>query len=143
MYTRPGLCLQAYPEDPRSISALLQLRDVLLIGVQGIQKAVVGVDGLPGQRSEDLALFPRNLLQATQGPAVELGLVVEGFDPVLEKPPGEPHAALLRLESLVHGCLVPFSGEPIESLRGFPVAPRVSLVHCKPPIPPICAGSKD
>src|SRR5688572_7055833 len=143
MYTRTGPCLQAYPEDPRSIFALLQLRDVLLIGVQGIQKAVVGADGIPGQRPENLALFPRELLQAAQGPAVELGLVIEGFDPVLEKPPGEPHAALLRLERLVHGCLVPLAGEPFWSLRGFPVAPRVSLVHCRPPIPPICAGSKD
>src|SRR5215217_5455262 len=124
MYTRTDLCLQAYPEDPRSIFAPFQVRDVFLVGGQGIQKAVVGADGLPGQLLEDLALFPHQLLQATEGPAVELSLVIEGFDPVLEKPPGEPHAALLRLESLINGRLVPFAGEPVQSLRGFPVSPR-------------------
>src|SRR5215211_5540393 len=102
-----------------------------------MQKAVVGVDGLPGQLSEEFALFPNHLLQTTEGPAVELSLVIDGFNPVLEKPPGEPHAALLGLESLVNGRLVPFAGEPVQSLRGIPVSLRVSLVHDRPPFPPL------
>ena len=73
---------------------------------------------------------------ATQGPAVELSLVIEGFDPVLEN----------LLESLIPlfcaskawstAALYP-RGYLSRSLRGILVAPRVSLVHCRPPIRPM------
>src|SRR5215211_3685927 len=136
MYTTTDLPFKPTRKLSHSIIAPFELRDVFLIGVQGVQKAVVGVDRLPGQLPENLALFPYKLLQTTEGPAVELGVIIERFDPVLEEPSGEPHAALLRLESLVHGGLVPLAGEPVQSLRGIPVSPRVSLVHYRPPSHP-------
>src|SRR5215212_2235958 len=137
MYTTTDLPFKPTRKLSHSIIAPFELRDIFLIGVQGVQKAIVGVDRLPGQLSKNLALFPYQLLQTTEGPAVELGVVIERFDPVLEKPPGEPHAALLRFESLVHGRFVPLAGEPVQSLRGVSIPPRVSLVHHRPPFPPL------
>src|SRR3712207_135181 len=113
------------------------LGDPLVVRNEGVHEAVVGVQRLPRHFPEDLPLLPDQPREALHRAAVELRVVLEGLEPVLEEPAGEPHAALLEVEGPIHRRAVRFAAEPVQLLRGFSSSIPVFLVHRAPS----CTGS--